>query len=344
MLSSLPQPNDGSNSCAACRCIDNRTTSPSPNSTLFDGHCSRVQGISFGSSYWPLNVRQSVEFAPAIQALLEDGFNTFLEVGPHPVLATSLKDCIKAAGKECRTLMTLRRNQPERESLYRAIMSVFAEGCSIDWSKLISPANFIPLPNYAWQREKYWLENDRGMQDRIATIDYPILGIQEAPGTPAWRNDLDHEPLQYLRDHVVTGMPVLPAAAYVEAMMELVAIQFPEAQCFVVRDFVIQAPMLIVAERGLDSVTSFEPTSQIATIRSLENGRLGDGQTHCTGRLVGFAQCQSIRADLEALRRGSAILSTSLSSTADSTTWDSAMGQPSKRYDRYNSTRMKTKF
>ncbi len=56
------------------------------------------------------------------------------------------------------------------------------------------------------------MENDRAMQDRIATITLPMLGNQEAPGTPAWRNDFDHEPVHYLRDHVVTGVPILPAA------------------------------------------------------------------------------------------------------------------------------------
>ena len=214
-------------------------------------------------------------------------------MGPHPVLATSIKDCIKVAGKECRTLYTLRRNTPEVANMQRAVMSVFAEGCDIDWSKHNSEGKFIQLPNYVWQREKFWMENDRSVQERIAMLENPILGIQEAPATPVWRIDLDHEPVNYLRDHVVTGMPVLPGAAYIEALLELAGIQFPSAKCLVVRDLVIQAPMLIAADRGLDSVTTYDPLTQVATMRGLENGRLGPGQIHITAKIAGIDRCET---------------------------------------------------
>ncbi len=257
-----------------------------------------VNGHSYGASYWPLNVRQSVEFAAAIYSAIDDGFNTFIEVGPHPVLANSLKDCIKVAGKECRTLYTLRKNSPELASMHRAVMNVFAEGCELDWTKHNADGKFMPLPNYVWQRERFWMENERSVQERIAPLDNPILGLQEAPATPVWRIDLDHEPVNYLRDHVVTGMPVLPAAAYVEALLELAGIQFPAAQCLVVRDLVIQAPMLITADRGLDCSTTYDPVTQSVTIRGLENGRLGPGQVHITARIAALERCDTSTQEL----------------------------------------------
>lgn len=247
-----------------------------------------VEGITYGADYWPLNVRQPVEFANAIATLLEDGFNTFLEIGPHPVLATSIRDCAKVAGKDCRTLYTLRRSMPETTTLHRGIMSVFAEGCELDWYVHNQRGTLIQLPNYAWQREYYWLENDRAVQDRIAPVVYPMLGIQEAPGVPAYRNDFDHEPMLYLRDHVVTGMPILPAAGYVEILLELASVHFNEHPALTVRNLQINAPMIITAERGLDCVTSYEPQSRTATIRSLENGRLGFGQVHVNATIGGL--------------------------------------------------------
>ena len=281
----------------------NRVSPSEPQLPLYSTVTGRaVSGISFGASYWPLNVRQSVEFEAAIYSAIEDGFNTFIEVGPHPVLANSLKDCIKVAGKECRTLYTLRRNTPERSNMRRAVASVFAEGCNIDWSQHIASGKFIQLPNYVWQREKFWMENDRSVQERIAVLENPILGIQEAPATPVWRIDLDHEPVNYLRDHVVTGMPVLPGAAYIEAALELAGIQFPSAKCLVVRDLVIQAPMLIMADRGLDSVTTYDPGSQSVTMRSLENGRLGPGQVHITARIAGHDRCETMSHSLTEVR------------------------------------------
>ncbi len=246
----------------------------------------RVTERTYGADYWPMNVRQPVMFAAAIESLLNEGFTHFVEVGPHPVLATSLADCIRTVGKECRTLHTLRRNQPEQISLERAIMSIHASGGAIDWHKLNAAGRFIQLPNYPWQRERYWLENPRAVQDRIAPVDHPILGLQEAPGAPHYRNDFDHEPMAYLRDHVVTGMPVLPAAAYVEALLELASLHFPQAPVWSLRDLRIQSALLLNPERATDFVTDFDPFTGNAVIRSLENGTLGFGQVHVQCRLA----------------------------------------------------------
>ncbi len=45
---------------------------------------ARVSGIAYDAEYWPMNVRQPVLFAAAIQSLLADGYTHFIEVGPHP--------------------------------------------------------------------------------------------------------------------------------------------------------------------------------------------------------------------------------------------------------------------
>ena len=262
----------------------------------------RVEGVSYGADYWPQNIRRPVLFANAIRALLAEGCNTFLEVGPHPVLGTSLKECFKEAGKDCRNLFLLRRHSPESAHLHRGIMSVFAAGCELDWKRHNAAGKFITLPNYAWQRQKFWLENDRAVQDRINPIRHPLLGTQEAPGSPVWRNDFDHEPLLYLRDHVVAGMPILPAAGYLETLLELAAVQFSDAAGWAVRNLSIYAPMIITVDRGLDCVTSYDPVSQAAVIRSLENGKLGGGQTHVTARLAAVRRRSPRTLDLAALR------------------------------------------
>lgn len=251
----------------------------------------RVEGLAYGADYWPMNVRQPVLFAAAIESLLADGYTHFIEVGPHPVLSTSLADCIRASGKECRTLHTLRRNQPECKSLERALMAIHASGASINWHKLNGRGRFVTLPNYPWQRERYWLENPRAVQDRIAPVDHPILGMQEAPGAPHYRNDFDHEPMAYLRDHVVTGMPVLPAAAYVEALLELARLHFADAKRVSLRDLRIQSALLLNPERATDFVTDYDPLTGNAVIRSLENGTLGFGQVH--------VQCQIAQANTQ---------------------------------------------
>lgn len=258
---------------------------------------------SYGADYWPENIRRPVEFEDAINAILEEGYTTFVEIGPHPVLSSSLRDCIKLAGKECRQIHTLRRTLPDESlSVHRAAMSIFAAGCDIDWGKHTESSTFVQLPNYAWQRELHWSENDRAMQDRVNPVIYPILGTQEALAAPVWRNDFDHETVEYLRDHVIKGIPILPAAGYLEALLELGSIQFPETAGLAVRDVEIKAPMIIAAERGLDFTTTYDVATSKASIRSLENGRLGTGIVHLNAKLAGIHVHTNESIDLQALR------------------------------------------
>lgn len=265
---------------------------------------TRVEDIQYGAQYWPQNIRQPVEFSDAIQSLLRDGYSIFLEVGPHPVLSSALRDCIRAAGKDCRNVATLRRNSPETDLLRRALMNTYVAGADLDWAIHNGNGRWIELPNYPWQREVYWLENPRAMQDRISAITHPILGTQEAPGVPAWRNDFDYESMSYLRDHVVSGLPILPAAGYIEALLEMASIQFPEAPGLALRNLIIQAPLILAADRGLDFVTSLDTATRQATIRSLENGRLGTGQIHMTGKLAALPLAVPGQMDLALLQAG----------------------------------------
>ncbi|HBJ35428.1 MAG TPA: hypothetical protein DDZ51_11890 [Planctomycetaceae bacterium] len=264
----------------------------------------RVNHADYGADYWPKNVRQPVDFRGATASILNDGYNVFLEVGPHPVLSTSINDCAKDLGKDCRLLFMLRRNQPEESLLLRSVMSVFASGCDLKWDIHCNRGKHTTLPNYPWQGEDFWMENDRARQERIGEVVFPMLGIQEAPGVPAYRNDFDHEPVLYLRDHVVTGLPILPAAGYVETLLELASIHQPDAAAYIIRDFQIFAPMIITADRGLDCVTTYDPATQSATIRSLENGRLGPGQTHVTARTASLSRFKFSEVNISAMRAG----------------------------------------
>ncbi|PIK34237.1 polyketide synthase 2 [Apostichopus japonicus] len=44
------------------------------------------------STYWWNNIRQTVAFENSLVKLLEGGYNVFLEIGPHPSLASPIKD------------------------------------------------------------------------------------------------------------------------------------------------------------------------------------------------------------------------------------------------------------
>lgn len=246
----------------------------------------RVEGIAYGADYWPKNIRQPVEFVQAIESIIQDGYRIFVEIGPHPVLATSIKECIQKSGKDCRQTFTLRRKTAEVPALERTLLETYVNGGKLAWNHFATHHQTVDLPNYPWQREFLWLENPRAEQDRVNPIVNPILGTQEAPGTYSYRNDFDHEAVEYLRDHQVMGLPILPGAGYVESFLELAALHFPEAQAMAIRNFEIFAPLILKDDRGLDFVTTLDPAHASAVARSLENGKLGFGQLHAKADLA----------------------------------------------------------
>ncbi|MFO0940905.1 MAG: SDR family NAD(P)-dependent oxidoreductase [Pirellulales bacterium] len=272
----------------------------------------KVDGLAYGADYWPANIRQPVEFVQAIRSAIEDGYSIFIEVGPHPVLATSLKECIQNSGKDCRQLFTLRRKTSEVEAMDRSVLEYYVSGGKLNWNKIAEPGRFVGLPNYCWQREFLWVENDRAAQDRMNPVLNPILGTQEAPGTYSYRNDFDYENMHYLFDHKVMGLSILPAAGYVESFLELAGIEHSESQAWALWNFEIAAPLILKEDRAIDFVTTYDPITKKILARSLENGKLGLGQIHAQAEL-GAINASPLSTSIEKLRSS---ISTGLDATA----------------------------
>ncbi len=261
----------------------------------------RVDQIAYGADYWPANIRQPVEFVQAIRTAIADGFSIFIEVGPHPVLATSLKECIQSSGKDCRQLFTLRRKTNEIEAMDRSVLEYYVSGGKLNWKKISPHGRIVSLPNYCWQREFLWVENDRAAQDRMNPIVHPILGTQEAPGTYSYRNDFDHQSMHYLTDHKVMGLSILPAAGYVESFMELAGIEYADSNAWAMWNFEIAAPLILKEDRATDFVTTYDPATRRIVARSLENGKLGRGQLHAQAE-IGSIQVARHQVSVSKLR------------------------------------------
>jgi acyl transferase domain-containing protein/NADPH:quinone reductase-like Zn-dependent oxidoreductase/NADP-dependent 3-hydroxy acid dehydrogenase YdfG/acyl carrier protein len=172
---------------------------------------------AFDASYWCLNVRQPVYFATAMNRLIRDGYRIFLEIGPHPVLSPSIKQCLAEAGVEATILTSLRRDQPERRTLLEAFGGLYAAGSPADWGRFHRRGgHYVRLPTYPWQRETHWQETEAGRLDRLGAVDHALLGRRTAGPDAAWESALNGRLLPWLGDHRVEDLLVLPGAAYVE--------------------------------------------------------------------------------------------------------------------------------
>ncbi len=183
----------------------------------------KVQSVLYDANYWYQNVRQPVLFADSIKALVEDEHSLFLEVGPHPVLGAAIKEVLATIKKRGQVVATLKRKQPEQLTFHQTFAELYCLGCLPDWSSFFPHGGqFVRLPLYVWQREHYWLESESSLFDRLGDDnDHPLLGhLQDTP-QPTWEQPLNAQYLPWLPEHQVQGLVVLPAAAYIETMLQL---------------------------------------------------------------------------------------------------------------------------
>ena len=191
--------------------------SPSPSAHTF---VSTVTGGALSASalsaeYWWRNVRQCVRFHEAIEGLLQQSVDTFVEVGPHPALLQSVLQVAAAGGHSVRTLSSLRRESQGRETTLSSLGSLFTLGSPVNWQALKPEGSrYVKLPRHPWSKERYW--NEASRPHRLQSDPHELLGRRLMQGNPAWQQKLDLRLTPYLRDHRVDGKIVFPAAAYVE--------------------------------------------------------------------------------------------------------------------------------
>ncbi|NBE52673.1 SDR family NAD(P)-dependent oxidoreductase, partial [Streptomyces boluensis] len=121
--------------------------------------------------YWARHARDTVRFLDAVQALEAEGVDTFLEIGPDAVLTATGPDC--AASPDSVFAALLHRNEPEQRALHAAFGQLYVRGVEVDWPAVFAGtrARPVPLPTYAFQRERYWLDASDGDTRATARLD-----------------------------------------------------------------------------------------------------------------------------------------------------------------------------
>jgi polyene macrolide polyketide synthase len=132
-----------------------------------------LDGPECDAQYWFRNLRQTVRFAPAVQALLDEQYRVFVEVSAHPVVTTAVQEAIDDAGVAAVATGTLRRDQDGLVRVLASAAELFTRGVAVDWP--VDGGRQIPLPTYAFQGQRYW---DSGVP--VAFGDPTALGLGAA--------------------------------------------------------------------------------------------------------------------------------------------------------------------
>src|SRR6185369_11808492 len=234
-------------------------------------------GPEFDTLYWARNMREPVLFSTALQRLVEDGHDIFLEISPHPILLSAMQQGFHHLGQDGAVLPSLRHEEDEHTVLLGSLGALYALGYPVDWNALYpSGGRCVHLPSYPWQRQRCWLEpsaeDTHTRPDQVSQHtngSHHFLGRHlESPhpaGTHIWEATLDKNSLPYLDDHRIQGIAVLSASAYMEMALAAAAEVFG-AQSIALKDVEFRKALFlpeggtrttqVVLSRGADGTAS----------------------------------------------------------------------------------------
>ncbi|NEB47949.1 type I polyketide synthase, partial [Streptomyces sp. SID339] len=202
--------------------------------------------------YWARHVRQPVRFHDGLRTLGDQGVVRYLELGPDPVLATMVQDCLPARtgdeeDAEPVVAAALRSGHEEARTLLGAVAALHVDGQPADLGALVADAAQLPLPTYRFQRRRYWRPTpDAAAPARAADLQetgHPLLPavIHQADGGLLLAGRLSLRTHPWLGDHAIAGGVPLPATAFVE----LALLAGRHGDCDTVDDLTLETPLLL---------------------------------------------------------------------------------------------------
>jgi myxalamid-type polyketide synthase MxaB len=298
------------------------------------------------SAYWSNHIRQAVRFADSMETLDELDINTFIEIGPKPILlgmarhlrggegATSAKG--RGGAPSQLWLPSLRAGRGDWQQMLQSLGELYENGAKIEWAGLyrdeLSHYQRVVLPTYPWQRERCWieapveppLEQSRPPASKPPTlggrVSHPLLGQRlRLAGSSEVRFDsrisIASPELAYLAHHRVGEDILLPATAYIEMALAAGA-DWAESE-IAVENLSILQPLRLTLEG--------QSVQVVLTPSALEraSGRAGERATRPLPKEVARFQIFSFTETDDMLHAsGELVLKSSEMPEADLVTWE----------------------
>ncbi|MDF3294138.1 SDR family NAD(P)-dependent oxidoreductase [Streptomyces silvisoli] len=179
-----------------------------------------IDGAVLDADYWWLNMRQAVLFAPAIEHLLDKGYDVFADIGPHPILRPYLRRIADGTTRQVALVPTVVRGEDGPTAMSHATAALIASGAEVDWHvHFPKPGRVVTLPAYPWQRRRYWSGDASAWTGGLGKgggYDHPLLGDRMREVWPTWKGAVEPGQAPWLGEHRVGGAVILPATGFVE--------------------------------------------------------------------------------------------------------------------------------
>ena len=263
--------------------------------------------------YWVRHIAEPVLFMDSMRAAARRGRHAFIEIGPSTALTALAKRCLPA--EDHLWFASLRHRDRAGNTTLRSLAELYTAGTPVSWTGMHAKRRLgkLTLPTYPFQRKRYWLPiNGAAKTGRgpVASgpVHHPLLG-QEVPvaegqpvGSREFVSDCSATQPEYLADYVVSESVVLPAAAYVEALLAAQDAVYGHTGR-VIRDLILHEPLPLADDAVVELRTRLVPTAEGDVDVELISTVEGQGRLHATAALAAApapaVPCDRFRALLD---------------------------------------------
>ncbi|VAW74515.1 Polyketide synthase modules and related proteins [hydrothermal vent metagenome] len=144
------------------------------------------------AQYWREHLRHCVQFASAVNQVVDRGIKVFIEVGPGRALCSITQQCHPA--KDLLYCCSLDEDTPGKSTILQSLGRLYIAGANIDWQAVYhGPANMPDwsIPVHPFRHQRYWFDEK---PVAASVIDRPKQQAGPATYVPVWQErPLDSE-------------------------------------------------------------------------------------------------------------------------------------------------------
>ena len=241
------------------------------------------------AAYWWSNIRQPVRFSAAMETLLDDfSPDIIVELAPHSALRSVVVQCIQENEADALYVSSLMRGSDTRIAFHQTIGELFKAGVRLDFAAQYPRPEAIThlLPGHPRREQKLF--------DKFGDEEFFLKGKQFAHGAlvgrrmnctfPLFESRISEVEFPWLKDHRVHNEAIMPAAGYVEAVLQAIE----GASCYFEEVEFLAA--LSISKTTVHMLTSLQPVAHTDneynfTVTSHPLADKTSGELHCRGRV-----------------------------------------------------------
>ncbi len=242
--------------------------------------------------YWVRHAREPVQFAKGMETLRQENIDTFIEIGPAPVLIGMGHTCLPPEEADSmHWLPSLNPGADTWQTLLTGLADLYVRGEDNigrnhpeDWEH----TRRLRLPTYPFQRQRYWVPDAISpvyeQHTRCQAISPLLDKMISSPilDKIIFQGQLSPDRLPYLRDHRIYQEIVVPGATWLSMLLSAATHCYKSHSC-ILEDIIFPRAMVLAEEEERIVQIMAEPVKDL-------HEEPGARPSQASFRVVSFAE------------------------------------------------------